>query len=114
MDTDAGGGCPAEMRRSAQRRMDIARGPVIWADIRRAGSPVNFRSSTLWFFICGRAIHERVYGELKSGFAFDCVPTQCYQANSACNETRNMAISPDGAHLYVMTLVSGIVGSSQW
>ena len=102
------------MRRSAQRRMDIARGPVIWADIRRAGSPVNFRSSTLWFFICGRAIHERVYGELKSGFAFDCVPTQCYQANSACNETRNMAISPDGAHLYVMTLVSGIVGSSQW
>ena len=38
---------------------------------------------TLWFFMCGRATHERVYGELNGGFAFGCVPTQCYQANSA-------------------------------
>ena len=38
---------------------------------------------TLWFFMCGRGTHEKVYGELKSGFAFDCVPTQRYQANSA-------------------------------
>jgi hypothetical protein len=37
---------------------------------------------TLWFFMCGRGTHEKVYGELKSGFAFDCVPTQRYQANS--------------------------------
>ena len=38
---------------------------------------------TLWFFMCGRGTHEKVYGELKGGFAFDCVPTQRYEANSA-------------------------------
>ena len=38
---------------------------------------------TLWFFMCGRGTHEKVHGELKAGFAFDCVPTQRYQANSA-------------------------------
>ena len=43
--------------------------------------PVTGR--TLWFFMCGRGAHEKVYGELKGGFAFDCVPTQCYEANSA-------------------------------
>ena len=38
---------------------------------------------TLWWFMCGRGTHEKVYGELKGGFAFDCVPTQRYEANSA-------------------------------
>ena len=38
---------------------------------------------TLWFFMCGRGTHEKVNGELKGGFAFDCVPTQRYAANSA-------------------------------
>jgi hypothetical protein len=38
---------------------------------------------TLWFFMCGRGTHEKVYGELKSGFGFDCIPTQCFEANSA-------------------------------
>jgi len=38
---------------------------------------------TLWFFMCGRGTHEKVYGELKSGYAFDCLPTQRYHANSA-------------------------------
>ena len=38
---------------------------------------------TLWFFMCGRGTHEKVYGELKGGFAFDRVPTQRYEANSA-------------------------------
>jgi hypothetical protein len=37
----------------------------------------------LWAFMSGRGIHEKVYGELKSGFAFDCVPTMRYAANSA-------------------------------
>jgi len=37
----------------------------------------------LWAFICGRGIHEKVYGELKRGFAFDCLPTMRYAANSA-------------------------------
>lgn len=37
----------------------------------------------LWSFMCGRGTHEKVYGELKNGFAFDSVPTQRYEANSA-------------------------------
>jgi Transposase DDE domain group 1 len=38
----------------------------------------------LWSFMSGRGVHEKVYGELKGGFAFDCVPTMKYAANSAC------------------------------
>jgi hypothetical protein len=37
----------------------------------------------LWAFMAGRSVHEKVYGELKSGFAFACVPTMQYAANSA-------------------------------
>jgi Transposase DDE domain group 1 len=37
----------------------------------------------LWQFMCGRGSHEKAYAELKSGFAFDCVPTMRYAANSA-------------------------------
>ncbi len=37
----------------------------------------------LWWLMCGRGVHEKVYGELKNGFAFDSVPTQRYQGNSA-------------------------------
>lgn len=36
----------------------------------------------LWHFMCGRGTHEKVYGELKNGFAFNCLPTQRYGANS--------------------------------
>jgi hypothetical protein len=39
--------------------------------------------AALWAFMCGRGVHEKVYGELKSGFAFACVPTMQYAANSA-------------------------------
>jgi hypothetical protein len=37
----------------------------------------------LWFLLCNRGTHEKVYGELKGGFAFDCVPTPRYEAHSA-------------------------------
>jgi hypothetical protein len=37
----------------------------------------------LWTFMCGRGTHEKVYAELKSGFAFGCVPTMQYAANGA-------------------------------
>jgi hypothetical protein len=37
----------------------------------------------LWFFMAGRGSHEKTYAELKGGFAFDCVPTRNYGANSA-------------------------------
>ena len=33
--------------------------------------------------MCGRGTHEKVYGELKDGFVFDCLPVQSYHANSA-------------------------------
>jgi hypothetical protein len=38
---------------------------------------------TLWYFMAGRGTHEKVYAELKSGFAFGCVPSLSYAANSA-------------------------------
>ncbi len=37
----------------------------------------------LWHFYNGRGSHEKVYGELKSGFAFDCVPSLSEPANAA-------------------------------
>ena len=37
----------------------------------------------LWHFLNGRGAHEKALGELKSGFAFDAVPTLRYAANSA-------------------------------
>ena len=37
----------------------------------------------LWHFMCGRGMHEKVIGQLKSGLAFDTVPTNHYGANSA-------------------------------
>ena len=43
--------------------------------------PVSGR--TLWYYMGARGTHEKVYGELKGGFAFDSVPSQQYGANSA-------------------------------
>jgi hypothetical protein len=37
----------------------------------------------LWDFMCGRGAHEKVYAELKTGYAFDAIPTRNYAANSA-------------------------------
>jgi hypothetical protein len=37
----------------------------------------------LWQFMSGRGTHEKVYGELKSGFAFNSVPSLKLHANSA-------------------------------
>jgi hypothetical protein len=48
---------------------------------------------TLWPFMCGRGTHEKVYGELKSGFAFDCVPIQRFEANSAWQVMSIMAFN---------------------
>lgn len=43
--------------------------------------PVSGR--TLWYYMGARGTHEKVYGELKGGFAFDSIPSQKYGANSA-------------------------------
>lgn len=37
----------------------------------------------LWHFYNGRGSHEKVYGELKGGFAFDCLPSLSEPANAA-------------------------------
>jgi len=37
----------------------------------------------LWKFMCGRGSHEKMIGELKTGLAFDSIPTRRYGANSA-------------------------------
>jgi Transposase DDE domain group 1 len=47
----------------------------------------------LWVFMCGRGVHEKVYGELKSGFAFACVPTRHYTANSAWQVLSGLAFN---------------------
>lgn len=39
--------------------------------------------ASLWHFQCGRGAHEKAYAELKTGFAFACVPSHGYHANSA-------------------------------
>jgi hypothetical protein len=39
--------------------------------------------AALWAFMSGRGVHETVYGELKSGFAFGSVPSMQYAANRA-------------------------------
>ena len=43
--------------------------------------PISGR--TLWYYMSARGTHEKVYGELKGGFAFDSIPSQKYEANSA-------------------------------
>ena len=36
-----------------------------------------------WHFYNGRSIHEKTYAELKSGYAFETIPTNHYGANTA-------------------------------
>ena len=43
----------------------------------------RIQGRTLWHFYNGRGSHEKVYGELKGGFAFDCVPSLEEHANAA-------------------------------
>lgn len=45
----------------------------------------------LWAFLNGRGTHEKAYGELKNGFAFDSIPTHHYGANSAWQALSVMA-----------------------
>jgi hypothetical protein len=43
--------------------------------------PIGVRA--VWAFMAGRGGHEKTLGELKQHFAFGCVPTQDWDANSA-------------------------------
>lgn len=39
--------------------------------------------SALWNFMNGRGVQEKIFAELKSGYAYDAVPTNNYRANTA-------------------------------
>ena len=43
---------------------------------------LSYDGKELWRFMSGRGAHEKVIGELKSGLAFDTIPTDQYLANS--------------------------------
>jgi hypothetical protein len=45
----------------------------------------------LWKFMCGRGSHEKTIGELKTGLAFDSIPTRRYGANSAWQQLVTLA-----------------------
>jgi hypothetical protein len=51
----------------------------------------------LWHFANGRGAQEKTVAELKSGFAFDCIPTQRYAANTTWQKlnvlAHNLAVS---------------------
>ena len=47
------------------------------------GSNLSLSAVKLWHFMCGRGAHEKMIGELKTGLAFDSIPTHHYSANSA-------------------------------
>ncbi len=44
---------------------------------------LDLSAPRLWQFLCGRGAHEKAIGQLKSGLAFDAIPTNHYGANSA-------------------------------
>ncbi len=46
-------------------------------------SNLDLSVRALWHFMCGRGLQEKTIGTLKSGLAFDTIPTQRYAANSA-------------------------------
>jgi hypothetical protein len=46
-------------------------------------SNLGFTITRLWQFMSGRGSHEKVIGELKTGLAFNTIPTRHYGANSA-------------------------------
>lgn len=53
----------------------------------------TLNGKNLWYFMNGRGSHEKAYGELKTGFAFDCVPTYHYGANSAWQQLSVLAFN---------------------
>ena len=44
---------------------------------------LTYDPKRLWNFMAGRGAHEKAIGQLKSGLAFDTIPTHHYGANSA-------------------------------
>lgn len=51
----------------------------------------SLNGKNLWAFLNGRGTHEKAYAELKSGFAFDTVPSHHYGANCAWQALSVMA-----------------------
>jgi len=51
----------------------------------------DWRPKELLLFVSGRSAQEKSIGELKTNFAFDSIPTNTYQANSAHMQMSQMA-----------------------
>lgn len=56
-----------------------------------ATTNLQLSARNLWWFLCGRGVHEKIIGQLKSGLAFDTVPTNHYGANSAWQQIVTIA-----------------------
>lgn len=54
-------------------------------------SNLDFAIRPLWHFMCGRGLQEKTLGQLKSGLAFQTVPTRAYAANSAWQQVVALA-----------------------
>lgn len=52
---------------------------------------LEYSIQDLWHFMCGRGAQEKAIAELKSGFAFDTIPTFRYGANSAWQQISVLA-----------------------
>lgn len=52
---------------------------------------LDLTARSLWWFLCGRGLHEKVLGQLKSGLALATVPTNHYGANSAWQQIVTLA-----------------------
>ncbi len=52
---------------------------------------LSYDGPRLWHFMAGRSVQEKTLGELKDGLAFDSVPTNHYQANSAWQQIVTLA-----------------------
>jgi hypothetical protein len=51
----------------------------------------TLKLKALWYFLAGRGVHEKIIGSLKTGFAFDAIPTLNYAANSTWQILSTMA-----------------------
>ena len=83
----------------------------------------HWSAEDLLLFTCGRSGQENSIGQLKSDFAFDHIPTNMYQANSAFMQISQMAYNLSISMQHSMGLVNKrkqhqkhtrLYGSMEW
>lgn len=67
----------------------------------------------LWSYMCGRGCHEKILAELKSGYAFDCIPTMKYAANGAWQILNVLAFNLMRGMQATTTAVTREIGKSR-